>query len=214
LGDFLKPLRGGLGIPTIGAYRTLYKLVGFDSYTPWHLVVIASLLALSVALYLVLRPRTGPLLAAVVAVYFLWYPHTGFIPSALGFILSAIAAVGAAYALQHDDRNADLGLLAAILFALISSSAGVAVLAAAIVYAACSRAAPRRWVVLVVPLIATLVWFVKYDRNSWRVAPASRLGGSDLATRVVDGIRASFDGLGFANKYLGALLLVLFVVHL
>src|SRR5262249_24579469 len=29
LGDFLKPLRGGLGIPTIGAYRTLYKLVGF-----------------------------------------------------------------------------------------------------------------------------------------------------------------------------------------
>src|SRR5262249_32486044 len=58
------------------------------------------------------------------------------------------------------------------------------------------------------------VWFVKYDRNSWRVAPASRLGGSDLATRVVDGIRASFDGLGFASKYLGALLLVLFVLHL
>src|SRR5262249_49698572 len=83
LGDFLKPFRGGLGVPTIGVYRTLYKLVGFDSYTPWHLVVIACLLALSVALYLVLRRRTGPLIAGVVAVYFLWYPHTSFIPSDL-----------------------------------------------------------------------------------------------------------------------------------
>jgi hypothetical protein len=213
-GDFLQPYDKQLGVVVLVLYRSLYKVFGFDSYAPWRIAGVAALVTVPVALFFVLRTKTGPFIAAVVATYFLWFPHTSVLTSSIGDYIALFAAVVCTYLLTRRDGSSDLAIAGLLVLALASSGAGLAIIAACAVYSLSTRAGFRRWFAIIVPTAAWLAWWLKYARESYRAPANVRLDFGHIVRTAFDGIRGSFDALMFGNRILGTALAIVFLLHL
>ncbi len=213
-GDFLQPYDNQLALVVVGLYRTFYKVFGFDTYAPWRIAGVTAVVTVPVALFFVLRSKTGPFIAAVVATYFLWFPHTSVLTSSIGDYIALFAAVLCAYALTRRDQTSDLVIASMLVLALASAGGGLGIIAACGVYSLCTRAHVRRWLAILVPTAAWLVWWLKYARDSYRAPANVRLGVDHMVHTAFDGIRGSFDALMFGNRTLGTVLAIVFLLHL
>jgi hypothetical protein len=186
-------------------YRALYETFGFRSTLPLRLVAILSGAAIPVAVYVAARARVAPPLALVAAAAMTWYPGYVPRPSAFNHWLAAAGCVACAWAIVRPDRRLDLPLGAALTFALCNSPAGVAGAVACLVFAGLVRPSRRRWLVVVVPSLGWLAW--------WLFLAPHHHAGRPLGQAVhvvVNGVAASFRGLGAGNRAVGVALAVVF----
>ena len=215
LGDFLEPYNKHLSISIIAIYRVAFTIFGFDTYAPLRIAGIACFVAVAVALYLVLRRPVGPLIAAFVASYMLWFPGTGLAPALLNHYLAVLGGVVCAWALMRDDRTGDWVVAGGLAFALIGAGGGISVIAACFVHAACTRARLGRWIAVVVPSAAWLIWFVGFGEAEARQSSAfAGLTTGQTIREAFEGVVNTFEALAFGIRPLGILLALAFAAHL
>jgi hypothetical protein len=102
------------------------EVFGFHTSAPWRLAVIASVAAISVAMFILARARIGVPLAAMLAIWLLWAPGLELFPPTLNFYLALAATIVCAIELTNKGRPADVKLGIALTFALCCSGVGVA----------------------------------------------------------------------------------------
>ena len=212
-GDYFEPYNGHLSVVPIGVYRLLLEIFGLGSGLPLRLVALASLVAVAITMYFVVRSRVGPALALVAAAEMLWSATLPLAPAAFNHWLALAAVIFCSLPLTRESPSGDLALGLALTFALCSSGVAVAGAAACLVYTALSRAPLRRWLVVIGPTAAWAAW--------WFVASGERShdsGASRSTTESLEylrhGVSASFRALAFGNHDLGLVLGALFAANL
>ncbi len=212
-GDYFEPYSGHLSVVPIGIYRLLLEIFGLGSGLPLRLVALASLAAVAITMYFVVRSRVGPALGLVAAAEMLWSATLPLAPATFNHWLALAAVIFCSWPLTRESPSGDLALGLALAFALCSSGVGVAGAAACLVYAALSRAPLRRWLVVIGPTAAWAAW--------WLLAGGARSRGSTVARSATEnldylrhGVSASFRALAFGNRILGLMLVALFAANL
>ena len=209
-GDYFKPFNGHLSVVPIGIYRLLLEIFGLGSALPLRLVALASLAAVAITMYFVVRSRVGPALGLVAAGEMLWSATLPLAPATFNHWLALAAVIFCSWPLTRESPSGDIALGLALAFALCSSGVGVAGAAACLGYTALSRAPLRRWLVVIGPTAAWAAW--------WLLASGERSRSSRSATESLGylrhGVSASFRALAFGNRNLGILLVALFAANL
>jgi hypothetical protein len=213
LGDLFEPHNNHLSVVPLAIYRGLLGGFGLETFTPYRLLGISSLLALGIALFLFARSRAGAPVALVVAVSVLWLPTTSLTPFLANFHLALVCAVLCAVAMPSADRRSDIFMGLALLVAVATSSVGVAVAAACGLHAVSSGLRPSRWIAVGVPSVLWLLW--------WRTlgdqpSPADHRSIVSRLGEVLEGVFGSFGALA-GGWWLGGLVLtagwVILLVH-
>ena len=207
------PYNGHLSITILGLYRVLLEVFGFTTHLPYRIAGIVSLVAVPVAMFLVARRRVGTPAAAIMGLVLLWFRGISLEPGALNHSLSLLGAVVCGYALVGRERRDDALVAASLAFALASSGGGVAVVVAAVVHSLCSRATLRRWLAVLLPSGAWLLWWLVFVPPDPEAVQDLRPGVLDLAEDAVRHAAASFRYLALGNRVMGGVLLVAFVAH-
>jgi hypothetical protein len=211
--DFLEPYNGHLSVVPIAVYRTLYAVFGFETYVPWRLVAHLCLISVAVALFLVMRARTGPLLAAVAGSAILWFDTLRLSVPPFNHFLALVGAIVCAGQLDRVGRRADLIVAVALAFSFCSAGGGVPVAAACGVHTLLTRRDAKRWLAVLLPSCAWGVWWMA-NGSSEPVGPLFRYDAAEMLRATVEGVMASFDGLTLGNRAGGLVLAAAFVVHL
>ncbi len=204
------PYNDSLSLVTMTLDRLLVEIFGVD-YTPFRVVGLLALYLVPLGYFLTTRTRFGAVLAALLAMPLLWYgPFVSLMASEHNHNVALIAAIVAAAALNRGPR-ADGVLAAALVLAFCAAGGGVAVAAACLVHCACTRPPWRRWVAVVVPVLAWGVWWVV------EVGHPNDLGRFGLsvgqtATFVRRLAFTAFVSSGLNRVWLGYVLLAAFVV--
>ena len=209
LGDLLEPHNGHLSVVPLAIYRTLLGEFGLETYTPYRLLGITSLLCLGIALFLLARSRVGAPVALVVAVSVLWLPTTNLTPFLANFHIALVCAVVCAAVMPSVDRRSDIVVGVALAVALATSSVGVAVAAACAVHAVMFRPRPSRWVAVAVPSLLWLLWWRTLGNQPRPPNSPSILSALD---EVADGVFGSFGALTGGWWVGGAVLLAGWVI--
>jgi hypothetical protein len=148
-----------MGLVIIGSWQALAELFGFN-FTPFRVVGMVGLYAVPTCYFLTARRQLGAVVAAVLALPLVWYGrYISLIPAQLDHFLVLLGAIGCAAALNRG-RRADWVLAGSLALALCSGGGGAAVIAACLVHNLCTRAPLRRWIAVVVPTLAWLVWWL------------------------------------------------------
>ena len=208
--DFFRPYNGHLSVVPITVWRASFHVFGLRTYLPLVLVGIVSLALVAVASFLEVRARVGSGVALFVGAVVLWYPPVTIAPQTFNHYLAMAAGVLCASMLRRE-RSSPYLLAGALTFSLCSSGVGVAVAAACVTYVLVSRAPLRRWVAVLVPTVAWLIWWLLVAHQS--TPPFARSLG-EQASFVWHGIIQSFAGLTFGNRAGGVVLAVVFVAAL
>jgi hypothetical protein len=192
LSDLLEPHNGHLSVVPLAIYRVLLGTFGLETFTPYRLLAISSLLALGIALFLFTRSRVGTPIALTVAVSVLWLPTTSLTPFLANFHLALVCAVVCAAAMPAVDLRSDVTVGVALLVAVATSGVGVAIAAACGVHAALCRQRPSRWIAVGVPSLVWLLW--------WRTLgdqPRAADGRSiaSIVGEIFQGVFGSFGAL-------------------
>ncbi|MGH9227201.1 MAG: hypothetical protein ACRD07_00460 [Acidimicrobiales bacterium] len=211
--DIVDPYNGHLSITILGLYRVLLEVFGFTTHLPYRIAGIVSLVAVPVAMFLVARRRVGAPAAAIMGLLLLWFRGISLEPGALNHSLSLLGAVVCGYALVGRGRRDDALVAASLAFALASSGGGVAVVVAAVVHSLCARATLTRWLAVLLPTGAWLVWWLVFVPPDSEAVQALRPGVLDLAEDAVRHAAASFKYLALGNRVAGGVLLVMFIAH-
>jgi hypothetical protein len=209
LSRFLDAYNGHLSIVPLAFYRVILSAVGLRTYLPFRLEFATALAGVAAAVYLAVRSRYGPLPALVVGTAFLWYHEIFPAPQAANHAFALTGSVLCAWALPRDGRKMDVFVGAALIFALCSSGVGVAAAAGCVAFVALTRPPVGRWVAVLVPTTAWLLWW--HFVSDHPAPPLSRTF-SQKVHFILSGFRASFDGLVAGNRVLGLVLLGIFVV--
>lgn len=196
---------GHLSILILGLYRVLLELFGFGSYTPYRLAGVLSFVSVAVAAYVVFRREAGAVVAAIVGALLLWPRGISLEPGGLNHSLSALGAVICAYGLNATGRRRDLVAAGGLAFALASAGGGVAVLAAALVHTALTRARWQRWVAVAVPSVAWIIWYLVAVPADNELVRQSRPGKVTILRLAVENAFESFSTLAFGNRVGGVL---------
>jgi hypothetical protein len=192
LGDLLEPHNGHLSIVPLAIYHTLLGEFGLETYTPYRLLGISSLLCLGIALYLLARSRVGGPIALVVTVSVLWLPTTTLTPFLVNFHLALVCAVVCAAVMPLIDRRSDIVMGATLAVALATSSVGVAVAVACALHAVVFRPRSSRWIAIAAPCLLWVLWWRTLGnepRPSYSPSVLSALND------VADGVFGSFGAL-------------------
>jgi hypothetical protein len=159
LGGWFQPYSDQMGLIIIGTWRVLAELFGF-AFTPFRVVGMVGLYAVPAVYFLTTRRQLGAVVAALLALPLVWYGrYISLIPAQLDHFLVLLGAIGCAAALDRS-RRADWVLAGSLTFALCSGGGGGAVVAACLVHNLCTRAPLRRWLAVLVPALAWLVWWL------------------------------------------------------
>lgn len=209
LGGFFEPYNNHLSLLILGGYRLLIQAFGF-TFTPFRVMGMLCLLANPAAYFLTTRRQFGAALAAIVALPLLWYgQYFIYFVGELNHYLALLGAIGCAAALNRG-RRADWVLAAAVSFALCSAGGGVAVVAAALVHNACTRAPVRRWLAVLVPALLWLVWWLIEARGSVDLGPFAMTTSQTLRF-VRDLSYTPFESAGLGNTAVAVALIAGFV---
>ena len=208
-GDLFEPYNGQLSVVPLAIYRTLLGEFGLETYSPYRLLGITSLLCLGIALFLLARSRVGAPVALVVAVSVLWLPTTELRPFLANFHIALVCAVVCAAVMPSVDRRSDIVVGVALAVALATSSVGVAVAAACAVHAVMFRPRPSRWVAVAVPSLLWLLWWRTLGNQPRPPNSPSILSALD---EVADGVFRSFGALTAGWWVGGAVLLAGWVI--
>ncbi|MGI8755187.1 MAG: hypothetical protein ACR2MB_04870 [Acidimicrobiales bacterium] len=212
VGNFVRPYNGHLSVVLLSIYRAQMELFGFRTYLPLRLAGALSLAAVPVAVFLAVRRGRSALVAALVALPLVWFRHMTLEPAALNHYLSAAFGGGCAWALSHrPSLRHDLLLGVLLALALCSADGGVAVAAACLVHAACTRAPWRRWVAVAVPTAMWALWWLHYSGRAKPPNTSDRLGVGGVIRAVAANVVGSFHQLALGNRVVGVVLLAGFV---
>lgn len=214
----VQPYNGHLSIVPVLIYKTLLTWFGFSTYKPLQFVGLGSYVLVAVVLYFTTRRRIGTPAAAAAAMLVLWAPGVHLNVPSLNHYLALIGGIGCAWLLVKPATRSNswwiFGLLTA---SLCSADGGLAVGAACIVYAACTRAPWHRWVAGVIPVVAWATWWVVFALPNSSRSAQHRIGMGARMWATIDNFGRSFQSLGDGNKVLGLLIGLAFAaraVHL
>lgn len=153
----VEPYNDHLTVTVLVTYRAMIEVFGF-SFTSFRVFGLVCLLGVPLSHYATTRRHLGPALAAVAALSLVVVNLVAF-PSAGALYLSLIGAILCAAALNRGPQ-ADWVLAAALVLAMASSSAGVAVAAACLVHNVAARPPRRRWLVVLGPILLWGCWWL------------------------------------------------------
>jgi hypothetical protein len=190
VGDLFEPYNGHLSVVPLAIYRGLLGTFGLETFMPYRLLGISSLLALGVALFVFARSRVGAPLGLVVAVSVLWLPTTTLTPFLANFHLALVCAVLCASSMPSVDLRSDVVVGVALVVALATSGVGVAVAAACAVHAVSFRPRPRRWIAVGVPSLLWLSWWRTLGDQTRIADPPS------VASAVADVVQGGLGSFG------------------
>ncbi|MBX3314991.1 MAG: hypothetical protein KF906_11790 [Actinobacteria bacterium] len=197
------PYNGHLSVLILSLYRVLLGTFGFETYLPYRIAGVASFVSVGAAMYALVRREVGAVAAVVAGAVVLWPRGVSIEPGGLNHSLAALGAVVCAAGLVAPGRRRDLAVAGGLAFALASAGGGVAVAAAAIVHSVLTRARRQRWIAVVVPAAAWLVWYaVAVDEDS--AAADLRPGLIELARVAARESIRSFSSITLGNRVGGA----------
>lgn len=203
-GGLFDDYNGHLSTVIVALYRALAEAFGFR-YVPFLVTGLVSLFAAPLAYYLLTRRLLTAPLAAVLALSWFACEQAWLGPGELNHFLALAGGIGCAAALDRG-RAADPWLAAGLTFALASSGAGVAVMAGCLVHAVCVRAPVRRWVAVLGPSIAWVLWWSAVGRHYEPHGEDITVGQAlEQAWGIAVG---AFEALGLHSRVLGWGLLV------
>jgi hypothetical protein len=203
--DVLKPVNEHWSTFPLLLYRATFGVVGLQSYLPYVVEVIVLHLVAVAAAYLLIRPRTGRAIATVACVPLLFLGSGSenlFWAFQTGFVGSVASGLWALVLLERSGRVSLAGGSVLLLASLMSSGMGLFFLVAAAGRTLLDPAVRTRFVAVVPPAIAYVVWFLAV--GSTRVSQPEREGGlAAVATFVARGVGhavGSFSGLGLVPR--------------
>jgi hypothetical protein len=211
LGGWFEPYSDQMGLVIIGTWRVLAELFGF-AFTPFRVVGMVGLYAVPAAYFVTARRELGAVVAALLALPLVWYGrYISLIPAQLDHFLVLLGGIGCAAALNRG-RRADWVLAGSLAFALCSGGGGGAVVAACVVHNLCTRAPLRRWLAVLVPTLAWLLWWLI------EVGRASDLRGyamtaSEVLLFVRDLAYTPFEATALGVGVVAAILIAAFVAY-
>ena len=211
--DIVDPYNGHLSLTILSLYRGMLELFGFSTYVPYRVAGVVSLVSVPVAMFLTARGRVGAPAAAIMGLLLLWFRGMSFEPGGLNHSLALLGGIVCAYGLLGRGRGSDVVVASSLAFALCSAGGGVAVAAAAVIHSLCSRATRGRWLAVVVPSAAWLVWWVVVVPADPKAIRDLRPGVPELVEDAVRHAAESFRYLALGNRALGGVLLGLFIVY-
>jgi hypothetical protein len=171
---YLRPHNEHLMAFPVAAFKALFVTVGIGDYWPYRLAVALGHLACVALLFAIARRRVGFVFAGVLTAPVLAFGPAWEVllfPVNLAFVGSTAAGLGMLLALDRRDRRGDLAAGALLLFALASSSVGVALVIGAAVEILWRRDRWRRVWVAVVPALLYGPWYASYNRHPDRLGP-------------------------------------------
>jgi hypothetical protein len=198
--EFFKPVNEHWSTIPLLMYRATFGVIGLGSYLPYLAEVIVLHLVAVAATYLLIRPRTGRLVATLACVPMLllgsgsenlfWAFQTGFVGS-VAFGLWAIVL------LERGGRTSLVGASCVLLASVMSSGMGLPFLGAAIVRTLLDPTIRRRVIATVPPAAVYGGWFLFI--GSAPVTLSSHPGPTAVATFIARGVGhavGAFSGLG------------------
>jgi hypothetical protein len=190
--SLLDPDNGHLLVLPLLVYKTTAEIFGATSHLPYSLLSAALQVLCPLLLYLLARPRLGPLGALFPAVLLLFLGSGWEVmmsPATLGNQLGLCAGLGMLLCLRRGDRPGDLAATGLLAASLASFSVGIAFAAGALVETALGPERRRRIWIALGPLALYAAWWV------W----ARKFGQSELtADGVGSVIHGVFDQLSAA----------------
>ena len=211
--DVFDPYNGHLSITILGLYRGLLELFGFATHLPYRIAGIVSFVAVPVAMFVVARRRVGAPIAAIMGLLLLWFRDISLEPGGLNHSLALLGAIVCGHGLVGRGRRSDGLVAAGLSFALCSAGGGVAVAVAAMVHSLCARATRGRWLAVLLPSAAWLVWWLVLVPPDSEEVQELRPGVLELAEDAVRHAAASFRYLALGNRVVGAVLLAMFIAY-
>jgi hypothetical protein len=194
---YFDPHNEHLSALPVAVFKGMFETVGLAPYWPYRLMVAALVVLIGVLVYFYAAPRIGrgwAFAPGILTMLIGQGAYDVFWPFQIGFNLSVACGVGMLICFDRRGARWDLIAAALVVIALLSSSIGLAVLAAAVVDVALTRGqrVVRAIRVLALPVGLYVAWWLHYQppRSSEPAAPfdAVRLvfevGGTALSALV------------------------------
>ncbi|MEK6278217.1 MAG: hypothetical protein AABM29_09420 [Actinomycetota bacterium] len=190
--DFVRPHNEHLSLLPVAVFKGLFATVGMEPYWPYRLAVAVLSVLIGVLVYLYARPRLGrgwALAPALLSMLIGQGAYDIIWPFQIGFDLSVACGVGVLLCFDRPGTRSDLIAGALVLFALLSSSIGIAVAVAAAVEVIASpgQRRARALRILALPVLAYVAWWLHYRPES-----------ADEAAGLVEALRLLVDVSGAA----------------
>ena len=201
-GRYLIPYDSHLLLLPIAIYRVLFVTAGLSTYTPYRVVGLACYAAFGMLLYVYLRHRTHPVLAALASLAVVWYSAAQLnvlFPLALNFSIPLAAMAAIWYLLDLDQPRVDVAAGACLAVALASGGVGLMPVVAVGVELLILRAPIRRWLPFLLPSALWLVWYAKYHTPITH--PNTVVGSVRYAIHQAQATLAGFVGAWNAGGY-------------
>ena len=201
-GDYLTPYGGHLLLVPIGIFHALWVTVGLTSYTPYLIVGLIGYAAFSIVLYLYLRRRVAPMLAALAALSIVWFSAAQLnvlFPILLNFTVPMAATVVIWMLLDRNEVRYDIAAGACLAIALADGGVGLVTLAAVGTELLILRAPVRRWLPFVPPFVLWCAWYAGYHTP---VTNPNSIGGTiRFSLHEIQATFAAFAGGSDAGGY-------------
>jgi hypothetical protein len=170
-GSFFKPHNEHIVVVPVAITKLLLEVFGMTSGKPEMFAMEATVLAAGALLFVYARRRVGPWVALIAATLLLFLGAAWPIilwPFENEFTIPIAAGLGMLVLLDRDDSRGDAWACAALAFAVLSGSLGVAFIVAAAVDFLQKRR-QRGWgraYVFVVPLLIYLAWYAGWGHEA------------------------------------------------
>ncbi|MGB0121675.1 MAG: hypothetical protein WBP55_12065 [Solirubrobacterales bacterium] len=170
IGDYLEPHNEHISILPVAIYKLLLGIFGMTSAMPLHVLSVALFLLSVWVLFVYLKPLAGAPAAFIGCglVLFLGTAWEDLLwVFQLGFSISLAAGIGSLHLLRRGDRAGDRLACLLLVISVISTSIGIAFIAAALVALLLRRSelVKRLWVVAV-PSLVYATWWIGWGRDA------------------------------------------------
>jgi hypothetical protein len=202
---YLRPHNEHLMAFPITVFKALFVTVGIGEYWPYRLAVVLGHLVCVALLFTIARRRVGVVLAGVLTAPVLIFGPAWDVllfPVNLAFVGSTAAGLGMLLALDRRDRRGDLAAGALLVFAMASSSVGVALALGAAVEVLWRRDRWRRVWVAAVPVLLYVLWYLSYNRHPSRLGPLEPGQAPAFAFRTAASALVSLLGVPLGHETL------------
>jgi hypothetical protein len=207
-GAFLEPHNEHIVVVPVIIYKLLLQTSGLAHHWPYLMVLALMHLGVGLGVFLLIRPRLGPLLALILAALILfmglawqnmlWAFQIGFVGSVLGGIWAWVG-------LDRRSTGGDVAACVALVLGTASSSLGVPLAIGIGAELLVARRAKALWVALI-PLGLYALWYLGYGKStitgeglfhavSWAVAAVAAAAGAPLGLGTQWGVVLAIVGV-------------------